>query len=360
MSFTTNSARLHREKQIQNTREKENSNIQKLKNARKGKKSDFLNPSLAKTSTEIARQAKKDKKHAQEINNLKRQYGKSQKKIENLKKNGNDKNRSPTPRPNNKKDELLNEKIENSKKSPSRRRFSQRTMIIAMLLILISLPCYNCLRLFDIWPSYQAVDARLKASYVAETNLLIDLKDVHKVVEKYKKQNSIEGKIEAILATDAVSLTPEICVTKDGFVEGLLQKEQLKSVEMKVLEHKFKNFEEFCKKKKDVTITDAFLFHVQPINASLRSFVCHISPSTQGKATNREIDLLNDISKLLSEDDINIIGFAFDGDNTYFKMHKEYFHSYDKLIKSNSNFNNFSTISARKYSFWFIQKFRHT
>ena len=111
MSFTTNSARLHREKQIQNTREKENSNIQKLKNARKGKKSDFLNPSLAKTSTEIARQAKKDKKHAQEINNLKRQYGKSQKKIENLKKNGNDKNRSPTPRPNNKKDELLNEKI---------------------------------------------------------------------------------------------------------------------------------------------------------------------------------------------------------------------------------------------------------
>ena len=116
---------------------------------------------------------------------------------------------------------------------------------------------------------------------------------------------------------------------------------------MKVLEHKFKKFEEFCKKKKDVTIADAFLFHVQPINASLRSFVCHISPSTQGKATNREIDLLNDISKLLSEDDINIIGFAFDGDNTYFKMHKEYFHPYDKLIKSNSHFNNFSTISAK-------------
>lgn len=37
----------------------------------------------------------------------------------------------------------------------------------------------------------------------------------------------------------------DICLTKDGFVEGLLQKEQLKSVEMKVLEHKLKNFEEF-------------------------------------------------------------------------------------------------------------------
>lgn len=183
----------------------------------------------------------------------------------------------------------------------------------------------------------QAVDARLKATYVAETNILVDLKDIHKVVDKYKKQNSIEGKIEAILATDAVSLTPEICVTKDGFVEGLLQKEQLKSVEMKVLEHKFKNFENFCKMKKDVTITDAFLYHVQPINASLRSFVCHISPSTQGKATNREIDLLNDISKLLSEDEINIIGFAFDGDNTYFKMlFDDVFQNYYLKTKSTS------------------------
>ena len=92
---------------------------------------------------------------------------------------------------------------------------------------------------------------------------------------------------------------------------------------------------------------DAFLYHVQQINASLRSFVCHISPSTQGKATDREIELLNDISKQLSEDEINIIGFAFDGDNTYSKMHKEYFNSYKKLIQRKSDFNNFSAITER-------------
>ena len=347
MYFTKESAKLSREKQIQNMRGKEKANIQKLKNARKEKITDYFHMSSEKNNLEIARQAKKNKKQTHEINNLKRQFGKSTKKIENLqnlKKNGNYGNRSPTPQANN---ALLNEKLENSKKPPSRRRFSQRTIMIAMLLILISRPCYNLLRTFDIWPSYQSVEARLKTTYVVDTNRLVDLKFVHEIVDKYKEQNSIEGKIEAILATDAVSLTPEICVTQDGFVEGLLQKEQLKNDEMKILEHKFKNFEEFCKKKKDVTITDAFLYHVQPINASLRSFVCHISPSTQGKATDREIELLTNISKLLSEDKIKIIGFAFDGDNTYSKMHKEYFNSYKNLVQNNSNFNNFSTISAR-------------
>lgn len=143
-------------------------------------------------------------------------------------------------------------------------------------------------------------------------------------------------------------MTLEICVTKKGFVESLMQKEQLKSAEMRVLERKFKNFEEvWKKKKKDVTIMDPFLYHVQQINASLRSFVCHISPSTQGKATDQEIELLNEISKQLSEDEINIIGFAFDGDNSYSKMHKEYFNSDKKLIQRKIDFNNFSAITER-------------
>ena len=35
-------------------------------------------------------------------------------------------------------------------------------------------------------------------------NQLVDLKNIHKVVDKYKKQKSIDCKIVAILATDAV------------------------------------------------------------------------------------------------------------------------------------------------------------
>ena len=70
----------------------------------------------------------------------------------------------------------------NSKKYLSRRRYSQRTMIIAALLILTSLPCYNLLRKFDIWPSQNAVKARLGASYVAATEQLINLDNLKATV----------------------------------------------------------------------------------------------------------------------------------------------------------------------------------
>lgn len=62
--------------------------------------------------------------------------------------------------------------------------------MIAILLILISLFCYNNFRLFDIWPSYKTVEARLKATYLADINILVELKDIHKVVDKYLKKKN--------------------------------------------------------------------------------------------------------------------------------------------------------------------------
>lgn len=50
-------------------------------------------------------------------------------------------------------------------------------------------------------------------------------------------------------------------------------------IEMRILESKFKKYKEHCKDKKDVTITDAFIYHVQPVNATFRSFVCYIQSS---------------------------------------------------------------------------------
>ena len=160
--------------------------------------------------------------------------------------------------------------------------------MIAVLLILISLPCYNLLRKFDIWSSSNAVRARLLTSYDAATELLINLDNLKTAVENYRKENNANGKIKVILATDAVYLTPEIGVSKKGLVTGLLQSEILKETEMRNLEAKFTEFEDYCKRKKDVTITDAFIYHVQPVDATQRSFVCFIHPTTQGKATDRD------------------------------------------------------------------------
>lgn len=71
-----------------------------------------------------------------------------------------------------------------------------------------------------------------------------------------------------------------------------------------------------------------------------------MQPSTQGKATDREVEHLNKISKELLKCDVQIVGYAFEGDNTYNEFHKNFFESYDKKIQDDDNFNNFSMIDS--------------
>ncbi|KAK8895023.1 hypothetical protein M9Y10_023465 [Tritrichomonas musculus] len=290
---------------------------------------------------------KKNKRIVEENNNLKRKIGKLEKDLSKSTPTPKTRQRSSSSSPSPidyYKKRLLEEKMTNAKKSKSHRRYSNRTMMIAALLIIISLPCYEMIRKFDIWPSRQAVENRLRTAYVANTELLISLDNIHLVVKKYKDENSVDQKIKAILAVDAVSLTPEIGITKDKLIKGLLQKELLEDSEMRLLEKKFKEFEKFCRSRKDVTITDAFLFNIQPLNSSYRSFVVYFHASTQGKATDREVEILHRIKNEVAKNGIEIIGYAFDGDSTYRTLHNDYFNYYNDIISNSASFSNYSTI----------------
>ena len=221
----------------------------KLINARKQRNSNVDSESSINAKLNKARKAKADKQLHKEYNDLKRQKQK-------LKKGKQNKNlcysrfqsadASPDPSP----DPLIIEKVKNSQRAKSRRRFSMRTIKIAAILIMISLPCYQMLRRFDIWPSRQTVKSRLQTTYIVKAEQLFEFSDIPNTVDQYRKDNKVDGKIQAILAVDAISLTPEICVTKKGFVTGLLQKELLSNAEMRVIESKFKEIENYCKSKK--------------------------------------------------------------------------------------------------------------
>ena len=69
-------------------------------------------------------------------------------------------------------------------------------------------------------------------------------------------------------------------------------------------------------------------------------------PSTQGKATDREVEMLQILKNKLEGSIFKIIGFAFDGDTTYNKLHVDFFSNYYNKIKDNNKFNNFSDING--------------
>ena len=89
-----------------------------------------------------------------------------------------------------------------------------------------------------------------------------------------------------------------------------------------------KKYEAFVQSKKNVTITDSFVYHVQPIFSNHKPFITMVIPSTQGKATDREVEMLQILKNKLEGSIFKIIGFAFDGNTTYNKLHVDFFSNY--------------------------------
>ena len=172
MSSSLSFGKDSREKQMKKAKEKREMLNAKLINARKQRNSNVDSESSINAKLNKARKAKADKQLHKEYNDLKRQKQK-------LKKGKQNKNlcysrfqsadASPDPSP----DPLIIEKVKNSQRAKSRRRFSMRTIKIAAILIMISLPCYQMLRRFDIWPSRQTVKSRLQTTYIVKASSIV-------------------------------------------------------------------------------------------------------------------------------------------------------------------------------------------
>ena len=66
-----------------------------------------------------------------------------------------------------------------------------RTIKIAAILIMISYSCYEMLRRFDIWPSRQTVNARLKMTYFVKTEQLFEYSNIQNTIDQYRKDNKV-------------------------------------------------------------------------------------------------------------------------------------------------------------------------
>ena len=186
----------------------------------------------------------------------------------------------------------------------NRRRFSAALIAFAMSVYLLSGTAYEHLRKFMPLPSWQTLQVRTQPCFKFNANTLHNLSMIPDTVDRFREQEQIGHEIVyGILAVDAVSFQRELIVTKNGMMEGSLSNETLDSAKLAELHESFTEFENFWKLHHDAIISDAFVFQFQPINASLRSFIVHIKPSTQGKRqkplSSCSVKLIND-SKVLT------------------------------------------------------------
>ena len=218
---------------------------------------------------------------------------------------------------------------------------------MAMTLASISLPCYLLLRKFMVLPSYVTVFNHFQPELQTQTSFLTRVNDIPRMLIEWTKREPEKKKVveEAggILAIDAISLRPHIVVKEDGVVEGILEPEVINESEIAEFRRSYSKYEEFVKRMKNKTITDSFVYYYQPLASDVPCQTILIDPSTQGKATAKEVDMLGSVASVLDELGFPVKGFAFDGDSTYSKLHRAFFESYYLDAALNVTFDTFES-----------------
>ena len=242
---------------------------------------------------------------------------------------------------------ILGEMNKNIRTPPKQRRYSSFFKLFSIGLLLISYPAYTYLRSQLPLPSRKLLMSNYGHSLGFEYQKLTDLSMIDEILNSYRKKENLSESdiIKVILAVDAISFKPLLKIDDNGTVIGTVKKEILSNSELLSLNNNFTAFEEFVKQRKHALITDAFVFQAQPILAVHSSFVVHVFPSTQGKGTDREVELLLKIKNILDSKNFNVISLAFDGDTIYQRLHRNLYDSYSSIIKNEPNYLNFSHIS---------------
>ena len=247
--------------------------------------------------------------------------------------------------------DILANMVSNSTVPESRRRYTVAVLTFAMLIASISLTGYKTMRNFLYLPSASYLYRIFKPEIQKVKGMITNFEEVELHLEYVSQQlgTSKENitKYGGVLAVDAISLRPHVFVTKDGFVNGVINTDSVDKEKFQELQQSILEYEKFVKKIRNKTITDSFVYYFQPLDSESRCFTVFVEPSTQGKATGNQIDRLESLAQLLDEKGFPVVGFGFDGDSTYSRLHKEFFDTYFNICLNDAQFQNFTSVSGR-------------
>ena len=228
----------------------------------------------------------------------------------------------------------------------NRRRFPVVFIMMALAIYLRSPSSYEVMRNFLPFPSRQTLSERLNGLMSFNITLLQNISLIRNVCDDVRERFEVGDSVVAgILAVDAISFQRQLIISNNGVVHGSFANETVSSEKLAKMHASFSEFENYWKETEKALISDAFVFQFQPLNASIKSFVVHLYPSTQGKATEHTINLLEMIRNELTSAKFNVVGYAMDGDTTYNRLHKTFYSEYSPSVRHDAMFGNFSEIS---------------
>lgn len=90
-----------------------------------------------------------------------------------------------------------------------------------------------------------------------------------------------------------------------------------------LLEHSFDKIEKLIHENSNKIINSLLVYALHQLNHEIPTFFIHVYPSTNGKGNNKTIDVLHYLAYKCKQQNLNIIGFSSDGDNSMAKYHMQ-------------------------------------
>jgi hypothetical protein len=130
--------------------------------------------------------------------------------------------------------------------------------------------------------------------------------------------------IEAVLAVNAVATGPVITIYENGAIEEIKNINNLTSPDIftQFVVHPIK-FHEFICQHWDATCLSLFVYQLQALTPDLACCAANVVKATNGKRNDRTVGKLEEIAEILDLKGFRIIGYAFDGNSCFSRLHSE-------------------------------------
>ena len=181
--------------------------------------------------------------------------------------------------------EIIEELVRNDPLPKQAYKFSPKTYEIAFVLYTYSPSCYEILRNIIPLPSEVSVRGKFSEAIKRKQDNLLNLDQVKLIYDQIRSSYEIDETQEVVssIAFDAASADP-----------------------------------------KHTNTNNIFVYNLQPLNQSLDSHVIHISPKSNGKASQDIISNSDDIAKIASTVHIHVIYRCTDGDPNTNDLHSDF------------------------------------
>lgn len=213
-------------------------------------------------------------------------------------------------------------------------------MKIFTLLFLTSPAAFKLINSSMITPSESNIKRILANQSLPKIDMIVNISKIDDIILDFKLRNNINNDeiINGVLAVDALSLTPVLKIKNDGSIEGLINSSHLNKSELDHIKNIIQYQQDLIRTLKKKIITDAFVYQFQPIDPKYKTCVLHVLGANNGKASNLQVKLLNNISKILNDNNLSVSSFSSDGDNGYRELTSEMLQKWNNSIEPNVEF----------------------